>query len=321
MSAAAGQRVVTPDTFIPAESDRYFSGIQQQAGRVNKLFHVRRPTPLDDQTIVRMNKDTLYSMGIVDTAQGATITMPPIHAGRYASIYLVDNDHYVPFVIYEPGTHELPRDTRYLGIGVRIQVFDADNADEIALVTDFRTSSRSTPGVPRHSSHPHGIRTRSTRSGPSVRRSSRPTNGGPRTGRSVVARSTRRHGTSRPRAPGVCSRCRTPHTSATAATTTRGLCHTATYETPENDAFWSITVYGADGYIKSNNNIVNSSNAVTNDDGTFTVAFGPPQSCEDVPNRLDVSDGWNFLMRVYRPGPTVLDGTYKLPRAVPAQSN
>jgi len=35
-----------------------------------------------------------------------------------------------------------------------------------------------------------------------------------------------------------------------------------------------------------------------------------------VPNRLDVSEGWNFLMRVYRPGLSVLDGSYKLPDAV-----
>ena len=41
-------------------------------------------------------------------------------------------------------------------------------------------------------------------------------------------------------------------------------------------------------------------------------------SCGDVPNRLDVTEGWNFLMRVYRPGPAVPDGTYKLPEAVAA---
>jgi hypothetical protein len=35
-----------------------------------------------------------------------------------------------------------------------------------------------------------------------------------------------------------------------------------------------------------------------------------------MPNRLDVTEGWNFLMRVYRPEASVLDGTYKLPKAV-----
>jgi hypothetical protein len=90
---------VTPETFIRAETDKYFFNISRQAGGINKLFHFRNVTPLDKQSVVRMNKDTLYSMGAVDTSVGATITMPEIPKGRYASIYLVDNDHYCPFVI------------------------------------------------------------------------------------------------------------------------------------------------------------------------------------------------------------------------------
>ena len=34
----------------------------------------------------------------------------------------------------------------------------------------------------------------------------------------------------------------------------------ATYQVPENKAFWSITVYGKDGFMKNDDNIVNSSN-------------------------------------------------------------
>ena len=34
-------------------------------------------------------------------------------------------------------------------------------------------------------------------------------------------------------------------------------------------------------------------------------------------NRLDVTPGWNFIFRVYKPGPSVLDGTYLLPAARP----
>ncbi len=38
-----------------------------------------------------------------------------------------------------------------------------------------------------------------------------------------------------------------------------------------------------------------------------------------LPNRLDAPEGWNFLMRVYRPGESVLNGSYKLPEAVPVK--
>jgi hypothetical protein len=94
------------------------------------------------------------------------------------------------------------------------------------------------------------------------------------------------------------------------------VCYTATYTVPENKAFWSITMYGKDGYLKSANSNVNSSTVKLNADGTFTMYYGSKKDCRDVPNRLDVTEGWNFLMRIYRPGPSVLDGTYKLPKAV-----
>ena len=51
---------VAPETYIRAETDRTFLNLSKQAGGVNRLFHFRSPTPLDKQTVVRMNKDTLY---------------------------------------------------------------------------------------------------------------------------------------------------------------------------------------------------------------------------------------------------------------------
>jgi hypothetical protein len=52
-------------------------------------------------------------------------------------------------------------------------------------------------------------------------------------------------------------------------------------------------------------------------DGTFTVHFGTKEQCGDVANRLDAPEGWNFLMRIYRPGSSVLNKTYQLPKAKP----
>jgi hypothetical protein len=56
-----------------------------------------------------------------------------------------------------------------------------------------------------------------------------------------------------------------------------------------------------------------------NADGTFDVHFGAGETCADVPNRLDTTEGWNFLMRVYRPGRSVLEGAYTLPAAQPVR--
>ena len=37
---------------------------------------------------------------------------------------------------------------------------------------------------------------------------------------------------------------------------------------PDNEGFWSISVYGDDGFMKSDHNVVNGPNVTLNDDGT-----------------------------------------------------
>src|SRR5512139_872687 len=131
-------KTVTRDTYIRAESDRQFGVVVNMTGGVNRFYHFRHPTPLDKQNVVRMNRDTLYSMAVVDTSQGATITVPALPNGRYVSVHLIDNDHYCPGVLYSSGTYELPGDTKYLGVGVRIQIFNPTDADEVALVNKLQ---------------------------------------------------------------------------------------------------------------------------------------------------------------------------------------
>lgn len=91
--ATVSGTVVTRDHFVRAESDRMFSDFLKLTGGVNRPFHIRRPTPLDQQTVVRMNRDTIYSAAIIDTATGGTITMPPrdVH-GSEERRFLVDHD-------------------------------------------------------------------------------------------------------------------------------------------------------------------------------------------------------------------------------------
>ncbi len=305
---------VTPDTFIRAESDRMFSDIAKQAGGVNKFFHYRNVTPLDKQTVIRMNRDTLYSMSIVDTQGGATVTFPEIPEGRYASVYVTDNDHYVPVVFYEAGIHKLPQDTRYLGVAVRIQLFNPNDPEEIKLVNKLQdqfiikaSSADPFPPFKWDKVSLDALRAQYERD---------------------AADYTSWNGMQGPRGK-VDEKIR--HLAAAAvwglfpewdATYLNysgdhdtGSCWRASYQVPENKAFWSITVYGNDGFLKSESSIVNSSNANLNKDGTFTVYFGSRALCGKVANRLDITPDWNFLMRVYRPGKSVLNGSYELPKA------
>jgi len=302
---------VTPETYIRAETDRQFGIVNKMAGGVNRLFHFRRPTPLDQQNVVRMNRDTLYSMGLVDTSKGATITVPEVPRDRYVSVQLVDNDQYCPFVIYTAGTHHLPKDTKYLGVGVRIQLFNPKDADEVALVNklqdQFVINANSRDPLPLFRWDIESLKALTAQyEKDSAQYTSWKGMMGPR---GKVDEKNRHIGAAA--AWGLL-----PEWDATylnySGNHDPNVGYMASYEVPENSAFWSITVYGNDGYMKSEDNIVNSSNAKLNADGTFTVYYGSKKLCGDVANRLDVTDGWNFLMRVYRPGPSVLDGTYKL---------
>jgi hypothetical protein len=63
------------ENFARIESERMFAGIAASAGSSNVWNHFRVPTPVDEQTVIRMNRDTLYSAAIIDVSAGATITI------------------------------------------------------------------------------------------------------------------------------------------------------------------------------------------------------------------------------------------------------
>ena len=53
------------DTYVRAQSDTMFKSYVKD-GAFGKFFHIRQPTPIDQQNVIRMNRDTLYSIGLFD---------------------------------------------------------------------------------------------------------------------------------------------------------------------------------------------------------------------------------------------------------------
>ena len=88
--------------------------------------------PIDPQTVIRMNRDTLYSAAVFDLDAGpVTVTLPD--AGkRFMSMQVINEDQYTPAVVYGAGSHTLDQGeigTRYVAAGVRTLVDPNDPED------------------------------------------------------------------------------------------------------------------------------------------------------------------------------------------------
>ena len=60
---------VTAENFIRAESDMYFRHSVAEGGFA-KFHHFRQPMPIEAQSVVRANRDTLYSSAVFDLDAG-----------------------------------------------------------------------------------------------------------------------------------------------------------------------------------------------------------------------------------------------------------
>ena len=82
---------VNVSNFVRAESDVAIKKVYDLAG-LNTWIHNRAPTPIDQQTVIRMNRDTLYSGAVLDLSRPATVIMPETN-GRYQSLHVISQDH------------------------------------------------------------------------------------------------------------------------------------------------------------------------------------------------------------------------------------
>lgn len=307
---------VNVDNFARAETDRMFRDLSSVAGGINRWSHVRTPTPVEAQPVIRMNRDTLYSLGVVDLREPATVTLPD--AGeRYLSLMVVNRDHYVTLVAHDAGDVELrPEDhgTDYVCCIVRTLVDPAD-PDDVAAVNALQDQLALSAG----SEVAFEMPDYDTASLDATRAPLLQLAGG-------VGGFDRTFGPADRVDP-------VRHLLGTAAGW-GGLPETEAFylnvdpQLPVGeydvhvadvpvDAFWSISMYNHEGYFEANELGAYNMNSLTadrNDDGTVTVRFGTDPSRGA--NYLPITDGWNYIVRLYRPHAEVLDGSWTFPAAV-----
>jgi hypothetical protein len=303
---------VNVDNFARAETDRMFASILADSGGVNRWMHVRTPTPLDHQPVIRMNRDTLYSGAVVDLTDEATLTLPDA-AGRYISAMVVNENHYVNAVLHEPGEHRLTVtdfDSPYVLVAVRILVDPTDSGD-VAAVNALQDELRVTAGSATQFAPPVYDDASLTDTRKALLELARGLGGfarafGRRDGvdplRHLIATAAGWGGL--------------PEQEAYYVNVDPGLpigAYALTLRDVPVDGFWSISLYDAEGYFPRGTGgkvSINSLTATHNRDGSVAVNFG---GTGDRPNLLTLVDGWNYLVRLYRPRKEILEGAWTFP--------
>jgi hypothetical protein len=271
---------------------------------------------------IRLNRDTLYSFGVFDLAAApVTVTLP--YAGkRFMSLMIINEDHYVPFVAYDTKPHTLTEQnigTRYVLMAIRTLVDpnDSKDLDEVHKLQDTITVSQRAVGDLELPNWDQA----------SLKEI--------REALLVLAKHTdgfkHAFGTKEQVDPIM-------HLIGTAAGWGGNPDKDATYigaAVPKNDgttvyklrvkdvpvdAFWSVSVYNAEGYFEKNPYNAYSLNKLTakkEPDGAVTIQFG---DCDGIiPNCLPIMANWNYTVRLYRPGAEILSGEWTFPKPVAVQ--
>jgi len=304
--------------FTRAESDVAIKKVYDMVG-LGTWFHLRAPTPIDQQNVIRMNRDTLYSAAVLDLSQPATVIMPET-GERYQSLQVINQDHY-SFAKTQPGRYELSREnvgTRYAYLIVRT-FCDADDPEDIRATNALQDAMQIEGGGSGALDIPDWNIEQLTAA---------------RNALNTLAQL----GASNMGAFGTKEEVDPIRHLIFAAAGWGGLPNKQTIAdvdaVEKNDgtphvlnvpqdvpvrAFWSVIVYDANGFIPENDLGIYSYNNVTakpNADGSITIHFGGDP---DQINYLPISKGWNYAIRMYEPGQEILDGSWTFPKIVPVK--
>lgn len=308
---------VNVNNYVAAETAGQFDRILKMTGGINKLLSFHEPTPLDKQSVIRMNRDTLYSFAVVDISEGAKLTMPETD-GRYNSAMVVNENEYINKVFYDPGVYDLRKEefgSDYVLVAFRT-LADASDPADIKKANEVQDRMRVEAVASTAYTHPNYDEKSYHELRDLLLQVSK-----------FLPDSTGAFGTKE-------TTQQVPHLLG-AAFGWGGLpSEDAFYLNVNPDlpvgryqidvpkdvpvkAFWSVSVYDKDGYFQKNAlgvYNINSQSGKANPDGSMTVNLG---GCDDASrvNCIPLTDGWNYVVRMYRPDPEVIDGKWTFPAA------
>jgi hypothetical protein len=286
--------IVTQDNFPQAYTNMRLAAILKKTGGVNKFFTMPVPSSIPkEQFVVRMNRDTPYSVSVIDMSSGEVyVTVPETE--KYVSIQVVDENHETQPMIYGSGKHKITAKTDHAFVIVR------------ALEGEIRENLIIEAG----SEKPFNAKKWDMKSFHAIDKAGNIDFG---------------DGYDQSKAFGNVESGQTPYMNYVGAAggwggamvedniyqTSQYLeadgCYEMTFLDPKDKYFWSATVYNGDGRMFNDiANISSEMNPVINGDGTITLRFG----CNGQPNNIPIIEGnttgkFNILVRHYGPSKQV----------------
>ena len=310
---------VTVANLVRAETDHMIRAqIEAFKLKFGEITHLRNPITPENQSVIRSNQDTFYSATVLDLSEPVTITLPEAD-GRFMSMLVISQDHY-NFGEAQPGAYELTEErvgTRFAYLLFRTFV-DVTDPQDIAAAH----AAQDAIGISGGGNGPFEAPDWNTADLEKARIAVSSLaelgfNAGDGLGRKedvepiahLVAALSGWGG--QPPSMAV-------YEIVSVEKNDGQTPHAITVKDVPVDAFWSITVYNAHGYLEANDLGVNSYNNFTaqpNEDGSYTIHFG---GCgDDRVNCLPITPGWNYTIRMYQPRAEILDGSWSFPAPQP----
>lgn len=309
--------VVNASNFSRAETDMYFATSVRDAGGIGQFHHFSELMPIDNQTVIRANRDVLYSSGVFDLDAGPITVTLPDPGKRFMSMMTIDEDQYAE-TFYAPGTFTFTKEkvgTRYLMLGIRTFI-DPNDEKDLQKVKDLQQSIKVEQKDKGSFEIPDWDKISQKRVRDSlieVSKNLKETRGmfGPRgkvdETRHLIGSATGWGGNPEKDAMYI---------PVTPTQNDGNTVYKLTVKDVPVDGFWSISVYNKEGYFQKNDFNSYSLNNVTakkNTDGSVTIQFG---GCDGkIANCIPITPGWNYWIRLYRPKAEVLNGKWKFPEA------
>ena len=289
--------IVTQENFPQAFTNMRLGAMVQKTGGVNKFFAMPVPSSIpEEQFVVRMNRDTPYSVSVIDMSSGNVYVTVP-ETDQYVTIQIVDENHETQPMIYGSGKHKITAKTDHAFVIVRALegdirhnlVIEAGSAKPFVVkkwdMESFAAVDEA-GNIDFSDGYDQSKAFGNTESGQTAYMNYVGCAGG--WGGAMVEDNIYQ---------------------ASPSFDANG-CYEMTFVDPKDKDFWSATVYNGDGRMFNDiANISSEMNPVENADGTYTLRFG----CEGQPNNIPIVEGnttgkFNVLMRHFGPSEMVSNG-------------